>query len=98
MESKMFAVYDSAVKAYLRPFQMSTRGEALRAWTDLVNDNSTNFCKHPQDYTLFELGSYDQETGKFTNHLTPQSLGVAVEFKRDLASEMVKDIQQAASK
>lgn len=80
--SKMFSVYDSKVGTYLRPFTMLTKGEATRAWSDLVNDEKTQFAKHPEDYTLFELGEWDDEKGIVINHPAPISLGTALEFKK----------------
>jgi hypothetical protein len=77
---KVFCLYDSKVESYLQPFFMKARGEAFRAMTDLVSDMSTNVAKHPSDFTLFELGSFDDASAKFEQHATPVSLGVAVEF------------------
>lgn len=76
----VLAVFDSAVGEYAKPFLLKTKGEALRAWHESVNDEKSPFFKHPQDYTLFLLGYYDSQTGKFENEHTPLSLGVAVEF------------------
>jgi len=80
MLMKVFSVYDSAAGAYLQPFFMASRGQAIRAFTDLVNDGTHSFAKHADDYTLFELGTYDDSSGKLVSHDTPQSLGVAVEY------------------
>lgn len=84
---KYYAVYDSKVNVYEQPFPMRTRGEALRSWVDIVNDNKTKFNKHPEDFTLMELGEYDEEKGVFlNNHTGPVSIGVALEFlKREEA-------------
>lgn len=82
MISKAFTVYDSKIGAYLAPFFMKSRGEALRAWMDIVNDEKSAFNKHPEDFTLFEVGEYDDEKGQFKNLLTPHSLGVATEVHR----------------
>lgn len=81
MIHKVFSVYDSKVEAYLQPFFMQTRGAAVRAITELVGDSKHQFGKYPMDYTLFELGSYDDSNSKFDLHLTPHSLGLLQEFK-----------------
>nr|QJB19012.1 MAG: nonstructural protein [Microvirus sp.] len=83
MIQRVFTVYDSKVGAYLRPFFMTTKGEALRAWTDTVNDKETAFNKHPEDYCLFELGTFDDQVGQFENHNQPISLGMALELIND---------------
>lgn len=82
MTLKIFTAYDSKVEAYLQPFFMRSRGEALRAWTELANNPEHLFAKHPADYTLFEVGEYDDTTGKLTPLTAYINLGTALEFKR----------------
>lgn len=79
---KVFSVYDSKVETYSTPFFLRSKGEAMRTWVDIANDKSSDIGKHPEDYTLFEIGEWDQNTAKIQNHNTPVSLGVAIEFTR----------------
>lgn len=79
---KIFTVFDSKVGAYLQPFFMRSRGEAIRAYTDLCNDGKSEFTKYPEDYTLFELGEFSDMDAKFHMYDAPHSLGVALEFKK----------------
>jgi hypothetical protein len=81
MKHTVFTVYDSKSEAYLQPFFLQTKGQAVRAFTDSVNDPQHQFCRHPEDYTLFELGEYDDFKGSFKIHKTPQVIGKALEFK-----------------
>lgn len=80
MKLKAFTIYDTKLEAYMQPFFMAAKGQALRAFSDTVNDASTQFNKHPQDFTLFEIGEYDDSSGQLTSLKTPLSLGVAIEF------------------
>lgn len=82
MISKIYAIYDSKLEAYMQPFFMQSKGQAVRAFTDTVNDDKTQFWKHPEDFTLFELGEYDDSTGKVSSYATNISLGVALEYKK----------------
>ena len=59
----MFSIYDSKAKSYLPPFHMPNDDMALRVFQDCVSDPNHAFGKHPEDYTLFHLGSFDDETG-----------------------------------
>lgn len=77
---KMYSVYDSKAEAFLPPFFMLSRGSAIRDFSDAVNDASHVFFKHREDYTLFELGSFDDSSAAFALSLTPTSLGVGIEF------------------
>lgn len=82
IDMKVFAVYDSKAEAYLAPFFMPSKGAVIRSFTDLVNDSSHIFGKHPEDYILFELGEWDEFTAKFTLLPAPFSIGVGTEFLR----------------
>ena len=63
MKISMFSIYDSKAKSYLPPFHMPNDAMALRVFQDCVSDPSHAFGKHPEDYTLFHLGHFDDETG-----------------------------------
>ena len=93
MTLKAFAIYDSKAELYLQPFFMRSRGEALRAWTDSVNDEKAPFHRYPADYTLFEIGTYDESSGKMTA-ITNQSLGNAVEFKTETSHPMYRPVPE----
>lgn len=77
---KIFSVYDSKAEAYLQPFFMNSSGSAIRAFTELCNDATSMFGKHPADFTLFELGSFEDAKAKFEPVVTPISLGVGSEY------------------
>ena len=77
---KVFSVFDSKAEAYMQPFFMATRGQAIRAFSDTCSDKSTQFSRHPGDFTLFEIGSYDDSTGVMSSYEAKISLGVATEF------------------
>ena len=79
---RVYTVYDSAAESYMQPFYLPSKGQAIRSFTDAVNDPSHAFSKYPDDYTLFELGSYDDSKAQFFLLSAPKSIGVAVEFKR----------------
>lgn len=97
MKSKVFTVYDSKLEAYMSPFLMQTKGQALRAFSDSVNsaESKNGFYHHPEDFTLFEIAEYDDATGNYTMHEAKIALGVATEFKKQL--EMT-DVRQMSLK
>lgn len=79
MTNKLFVVYDSKAEAYMVPFFMMTTGQAVRAWSDTVNDPNSMFAKHPGDFTLFEIGEYDDQNGYVTMLEHKKNLGTALE-------------------
>jgi len=82
MNNQVFAVYDSKAKYFRNPFIMRTKGEAIRAFTDIANDDASEISKHAEDFTLFHLGTFNEEKGCYENLTSPNSLGIAVEFKK----------------
>ena len=77
---KAFSVYDSKAGFYMAPFFFQSTAEGIRAFFDAANDPQTAISKHPEDYTLFELGAFDDQTGVFTQHEVIIPLGCAAEF------------------
>lgn len=64
---QVFSIFDSASGLYAQPSVMASKGVAIRSFTDQVNDTNSIVSKHPEDYCLYYLGDFDDETGKFSN-------------------------------
>lgn len=80
MITKAFSVFDSKSEVYGAPYFNQHPGVAVRVFTDLVNDPNTVIAKHPEDFTLFEVGSFDDSKGVMLPLGTPINLGVASVF------------------
>jgi len=70
METKIFAIWDDAAKAYMQPFVRPTTGLAIRDFTNLVNDPQSVVSRHTASFTLFQLGTWDDSNGAFKNDNT----------------------------
>jgi len=77
----VFTVYDTKAELYLPPFYNQTKGQAVRAFQDTTNTKDHQFNRHPEDFTLFYLGTYDDCTTHMEMEKTPISLGKAIEYK-----------------
>lgn len=78
---KVFSVFDKAAGAYLQPFFMNTKGEALRSFMDALGDEKHQFRRHAPDYSLFYLGEYDEQHGAFLqSNGGPELMGQAHEL------------------
>lgn len=62
-----YSVYDKAVGCFMPPFYAKSRGEAIRMFMDAVGDKNTPFCKHPEDYILFQTGEFEDGVGIFAS-------------------------------
>lgn len=76
---KIFSVFDAMAKAFLPPFFQPEIGQATRVFADCCNSESHQFGNNPADYTLFQIGNFNQENGHI-EAITPQSLGNGVTF------------------
>lgn len=61
MQLSVYCVYDNKSLAYGVPFFAPTDGSAIRSFGDLSNDNNTTVGRHPADFALFCIGSYDDQ-------------------------------------
>ncbi len=79
MNLKTFSVYDDKAKAFLPPFFLPESGMAARVFKDCVNSKEHQFGQNPDDYTLFHVGSFCQNTGTLAS-MAPKTLGNGVLF------------------
>lgn len=68
MRYVVVSIYDRAVGAYSRPAYVRSEGEAIRVFSDEVNKSGGDnpMAAHPDHFTLFFLGHFDDEFGKFS--------------------------------
>ena len=59
----MLAVYDKKTGLYDNPFIVRHNGEAIRGFDHLRKDVNTKFGKNPEDFDLYQIGTYDAQTG-----------------------------------
>jgi len=69
MKQNVYSIFDTASGLYSRPFFTISDGEAIRSFTDIACDSDHPIGKHPEDYTLFRLGIFDDRDGKFTDEV-----------------------------
>ena len=74
MKLNYYAIYDQKAKAYLTPFCMHNDAMAVRGFGDAINDPATRFGQHPEDYLLYQLAEWHDDSGEFV----PQDPGLVV--------------------
>lgn len=80
MKLKVYTVYDKAVGAYLPPFFARAKGDALRMFQASCQNSNHQFFKYAGDYTLFEIGEFDDGTCMISMHTVLENLGNGVQF------------------
>lgn len=61
----MFSVRDAKAEAYLQPFFAPTIAVALRLIESAANNGDHDFHIHSEDYHLYHLGCFDEQSGYF---------------------------------
>ena len=81
MKKANYALLDTQIKAFLNPFIAQNHGEAIRLFTTWVNDKEqkTNVSLYPQHFTLFYLGEFDDQLGKYESDNKELIQGVSVQ-------------------
>lgn len=69
----MFAIRDSAAETFHPPFCARAIGQATRDFQAQVNraDDNNPLYKHPEDFELYRVGSYNDNTG-LIEHQAPE--------------------------
>lgn len=71
---KIVAVYDQAIEAFGRPIFVRSLGEAERSFRDEINNADSPMYKHPEDYSLYSLGTFNEDTGTIDGLEKPQRI------------------------
>lgn len=80
MKIEVFSIYDNKAKCFSRPFYSATVAVALRDFSTACKDSQSQLSKHPEDFTLFHVGHFDDEVGTFTNLPHHANLGLASQY------------------
>lgn len=76
------AIRDAKAEYWMEPLYFQAVGQALRAFEDAINKDGTELNAHPEDYTMFHLGTFDETTGEITTLEQPYQLEVGVNVVR----------------
>lgn len=82
MIHKVYSIRDTKSGVYWQPLHQKTHGEAERTFKSLVEDEKTLIHKYPEDFELYYLGEFNDETGKVDFLDTPQHVVAAVQLKQ----------------
>lgn len=76
----VYSIRDVKLGVYNTPFVQTHRAGAIRAFSDLVKDQQSTISRHPEDFQLFEIGTFDQDTGRLNPHDDSLFLANATDF------------------
>lgn len=80
MIHQIFAIYDSKAEAFLQPLFAQNRAVAIRSFAHAAQLENHDFHNFAADFTLFEIGLWDSDTGEITTREPKIALGTALEY------------------
>nr|QJB18862.1 MAG: nonstructural protein [Microvirus sp.] len=83
MKLTLCTVKDRAADAYGRPMFVPSTGIAIRSFSDEINRvaEDNQMYNHSDDFDLYELGEFDDNTGLFSLHEQPKLLTLGKQVK-----------------
>lgn len=79
MQKFIFSVRDIAADVYSNPFTSSNQQTATRDFAHACMDPASALSKNPEDFQLYQLGSFDDELGVLEGH-QPKLVANATQF------------------
>lgn len=61
-----YSIYDRKALQYHPPFYASTDASAARSFSDVANDVNTNIGRHPSDFVLYCVGTFNDQKATLT--------------------------------
>lgn len=83
MKLFIVCIRDRAADCFNRPIFVPAIGQAVRSFQDEINrDASDNeLFRHPEDFDLYVLGTFDDHTGAFDGQ-APSQVAIGKDMKR----------------
>ena len=83
MKLVLCSVKDRAADAYARPMFVPSIGVAIRSFSDEINRaaDDNQLYNHADDFDLYELGVFDDNSGSFELYDKPKLLSLGKQVK-----------------
>lgn len=86
MRYKIVSVRDRAIDTFGQPVFVNNIGGAIRSFGDEIKrphtaERPNQFNQHPDDFDLYLMGEFDDETGEFVTDGPPRQIAVGKDYK-----------------
>lgn len=78
----VYAIRDAQTAAFSQPMFFVTKGVAIRSFSEECESATSALNKHPADYALFQIGTYDDNAGSLESLPQPEQIALALDFKK----------------
>jgi len=84
MKNGIYSIYDAKAEVFTSPMSLMNNNVAVRIFQNCVNTPEHNYALNPEDYNLFKLGEFDDNTGLIDVYNPPQILVSAISLKKNV--------------
>lgn len=95
----VYSIYDKVAGFFNTPFFQLNDGVAIRSFMDLVRDEKSSVSRHPEDYELWLIGKFLDDSGRIILQLEEADGKVSEHFHHRLCSglDFVREAEHANS-
>lgn len=90
VQVNVFVIRDEALKAFNSPVYFPTVDAARRSFGDAVAKDE-GFRSHPADYSLFHIGTYNDETARIEQFAIPVRIATATDYVQPIMEKPAND-------
>lgn len=78
---QIYSIYDKTAKTYNRPMEIINKGKAMQVFQAMVNEKEkqSDLSRWPDQFSLYHIADFDNETGKLDAFTEPQHIANGVE-------------------
>jgi len=88
---KMYSIRDSKGEIFNPPFYSKTHGEAERSFRTLATDSKSTIFQYPEDFDLYQIGTYDPDSGEVKQTEQPKFVISALTMKAAEENRIIKE-------
>lgn len=81
MNKVICSVRDITADVYANPFTSQNAQTAMRDFAHACRDENSQLFKNPEDFQLFQLGTFDDDLGVIVGH-EPKLIANATQFQK----------------
>lgn len=88
MKHKIFTIYDDVLETYSTPILAINKGHMIRMLVEWSKNPQNQLTQNTKEKTLFELGDYEDQTGRMDLYPANKNVGMLHEELRQPEQEM----------
>jgi len=85
----LYTIYDTVSEVFNKPFADINDASAIRAFSESVKDQA-----HKNDYVIYHIGGFDDNSGQITADKAPLKLKSGFEVKNDNITELPEQLKK----